>query len=353
MHGRTFEPEIGLYFYRARYLHPGLGRFLQIDLMGYQDSMNLYQAFNQNPVNFVDPFGEESLKELYKAYLEGGVNTLVSIGLAGYKKIAMLLFPSKAKQIAGFNVNVNITDDKYSTLQAYIDKDMTVGKMLIEDLKTATIVYPAGKQLGEFTGNVYVGWFSDYSQEVKDSFQMESARGVVPTGVAVGSLFFGTKVITSKARNYKSVSTFDLIEELGYKKNKVLSEEVTLYHGTSSSRSSKIVGNSLKPKRGFRGDTFFAEDFVTAEWFANESVVKYGYGQTLPKSFSVIEFRIPAKLAADLGLLKRSIIGQATELRFVDIAGSSGFERILTSKNLARFNNALRKGEILVRRKKL
>jgi RHS repeat-associated protein len=58
MHGRTFEPEIGLYFYRARYLHPELGRFLQGDPNGYEDSLNMYQAFNQNPVNFVDPMGE-------------------------------------------------------------------------------------------------------------------------------------------------------------------------------------------------------------------------------------------------------------------------------------------------------
>jgi hypothetical protein len=34
-------------------------RFLQTDPMGYEDSLNLYQAFNQNPVNFVDPMGEE------------------------------------------------------------------------------------------------------------------------------------------------------------------------------------------------------------------------------------------------------------------------------------------------------
>ncbi|MFW9880716.1 MAG: RHS repeat-associated core domain-containing protein [Candidatus Thorarchaeota archaeon] len=32
-------------------------RFLQTDPMGYEDSLNLYQAFNQNPVNFVDPLG--------------------------------------------------------------------------------------------------------------------------------------------------------------------------------------------------------------------------------------------------------------------------------------------------------
>jgi len=68
MHGRTFEPEIGLYFYRARYLHPELGRFLQSDPNGYEDSLNMYQAFNQNPVNFVDPFGEEVWGACAKSY---------------------------------------------------------------------------------------------------------------------------------------------------------------------------------------------------------------------------------------------------------------------------------------------
>jgi len=28
-------------------------------LMGYEDSMNLYQAFNMNPINFTDPFGKQ------------------------------------------------------------------------------------------------------------------------------------------------------------------------------------------------------------------------------------------------------------------------------------------------------
>jgi hypothetical protein len=29
----------------------------KLSLMGYEDSMNLYQAFNMNPINFTDPFG--------------------------------------------------------------------------------------------------------------------------------------------------------------------------------------------------------------------------------------------------------------------------------------------------------
>ena len=56
--GREYDYETGLYYFRARYYHPEIGRFLQTDPKGYIDSMNLYQAFNMNPVNYVDPMGE-------------------------------------------------------------------------------------------------------------------------------------------------------------------------------------------------------------------------------------------------------------------------------------------------------
>ena len=56
-HGRRYDKETNLYYYRARYYDPITGRFLSTDPMGYQDSMNLYQAFNMNGVNFLDPMG--------------------------------------------------------------------------------------------------------------------------------------------------------------------------------------------------------------------------------------------------------------------------------------------------------
>jgi RHS repeat-associated protein len=59
--GREYEPETNFYYYRARHLDPIMGRFLSTDSMGYFDSMNLYAAFNMNPINFVDPLGEYKL----------------------------------------------------------------------------------------------------------------------------------------------------------------------------------------------------------------------------------------------------------------------------------------------------
>jgi RHS repeat-associated protein len=55
--GREWEPELGLYYYRARYYDPSLGRFLQHDPQQYADSPNLYQAFLNNPANYTDPYG--------------------------------------------------------------------------------------------------------------------------------------------------------------------------------------------------------------------------------------------------------------------------------------------------------
>jgi len=55
--GMFLDGETGLVYNRNRMLHPGLGRFMQRDPLGYVDGMSLYQYVGSSPINWVDPFG--------------------------------------------------------------------------------------------------------------------------------------------------------------------------------------------------------------------------------------------------------------------------------------------------------
>jgi len=55
--GREFDKETGLYYYRARYYNPEIGRFLQTDPIGYGAGMNLYAYCGNRPIVFADPSG--------------------------------------------------------------------------------------------------------------------------------------------------------------------------------------------------------------------------------------------------------------------------------------------------------
>ena len=56
--GREYDNATGLYFYRARYYHPTLGRFTSRDPLGYDaEDFNLYRYVRNNPLKYVDPSG--------------------------------------------------------------------------------------------------------------------------------------------------------------------------------------------------------------------------------------------------------------------------------------------------------
>jgi len=55
--GREYDQETGLYYLRARYYDPQLGRFLSEDPAGVSGGLNFYQYVVSDPVNRTDPSG--------------------------------------------------------------------------------------------------------------------------------------------------------------------------------------------------------------------------------------------------------------------------------------------------------
>jgi RHS repeat-associated protein len=204
--GRNYEPETGLYYFRARYYHPGLGRFLQTDPMGYKDSMNMYQAFNANPVNFTDPMGlyhsyaERQLwtqsvltithgkkyadecstvardARLMAALNEGFVNYGI-FGLINAAKEYTLFLPNLivGHDILPWGVHVNITDKN----RPFLDSVKRTNKEgdprdRVDMLKDATGVIPIGESLGQtiadfYHGFIYRGGNSPVGEEARDN----------------------------------------------------------------------------------------------------------------------------------------------------------------------------------------
>jgi RHS repeat-associated protein len=84
--GREWDEETGLYFYRARYYDPMVGRFISKDPIGFAGGdVNLYGYVQNNPVNWVDPSGLAGCYVGYPGYpiTIPGTNTKVPLTHAG------------------------------------------------------------------------------------------------------------------------------------------------------------------------------------------------------------------------------------------------------------------------------
>ncbi|MCU0241158.1 MAG: RHS repeat-associated core domain-containing protein [Vicinamibacteria bacterium] len=107
--GREWDPEINLYYYRARYYDPKVGRFISEDPAGAVDGPNLYRYAHNNPSRFSDPSGlyisvDEYVPDFLKSRIEYSLD-LISRTKCGGRYIRDLM---RSKQR---NIKIRIQRD--------------------------------------------------------------------------------------------------------------------------------------------------------------------------------------------------------------------------------------------------
>ncbi|MDQ4682039.1 RHS repeat-associated core domain-containing protein, partial [Stenotrophomonas maltophilia group sp. RNC7] len=86
--GEFYDEETGLYYLRARYYNPYIGRFISEDSYWGEDtnplSLNLYVYCYNDPIKFVDPTGHWGiLSSITKAVTSAVTSVIKSIGSSG------------------------------------------------------------------------------------------------------------------------------------------------------------------------------------------------------------------------------------------------------------------------------
>ena len=103
--GREIEWTTGLYYFRARWYDPVVGRWLSKDPIGISGGLNLYAFCGNNPVNFTDPLGLVSFDTQKFADLieERRFNLPAVLGTAG-STLGFGTMPKVPSELRGFGV---------------------------------------------------------------------------------------------------------------------------------------------------------------------------------------------------------------------------------------------------------
>ena|GEM_PF-1727648 len=373
--GEQRDSLTGLDYLRARYYDPTLGRFISRD--AYQgsldDPMSLhkYQYAHANPVVNTDPSGYFSLGQITAtlalhttlaglSFTTGAAGAVLATG-GSFGDAAALYDQFFAGMLDSltFGISTTLRRKAYGATAIQNHRGLFFNLGRLGGAAASMAIGAFGTTFAKFSS---APWWARAALGY-DIFGATLGIGQSIINIAKGQATWWDIInflpfLTWLNINYKVTRQgVSFGSDLGNLNNLKVEPRnanpiTILYHGTSSNRASKIVGNQFYEIQGFKQvPTYLAEDYQTAYYFAREHIGKVDVPH-IAKSITVIEFKIPEEIAESLniGAESRRVIGQYAELRFPDIPGSTGYERVLT--DIQKFNEALKEGTIHVRRKR-
>jgi RHS repeat-associated protein len=344
----------GDYYWGARPYDAKRRGFLSADPLGHGSDPALYGFCGGDAVNFWDPDGRGKNPAFEQDPVGGLLASMNQLNAAENSLIQLLagaMAQSQADTVNGINAREaarNLAAQQWNQallsrgIDQYVNSVAQAGQReaasagWLANMQAASDAAGPGPELTlqqRWTSYVSSGRAAEHFERALKEAAAWSVMGVVGGLPGAG------------ARTAVAAGERGLLRGAA----KSADDAVRLFHGTTGSRASRIVGNEFYPTRGFRpggdGAVFFAEDASTAFHFGREAAAGTG-----ARSVTAIEFTMPRSLAQDLGLLNRNVLGEFRGACPLDIPGGTGFERIMTGGNIDAFNQALRNGTISTRR---
>jgi RHS repeat-associated protein len=107
--GRELDQQTGLYFYRARYYDPAIGRFISEDPIGFDGGMNFYAYAGNDPAGFTDPLGLCPPQKKKKCPLRLNLNFFMPLNPRTTQSIYLTL-----NQLFGPDIELQFSSERYA-----------------------------------------------------------------------------------------------------------------------------------------------------------------------------------------------------------------------------------------------
>ncbi|MEQ1584192.1 MAG: RHS repeat-associated core domain-containing protein, partial [Candidatus Nitrotoga sp.] len=166
--GQQYIAGLGLYYYKARWYSPTLGRFLETDPIGYADGVNWYAYVNNNPINTNDSSG---LCPICFGAIYGGIAGGVGGGISAYAANGSVIDAAKGVGLGFFAGAVT------GAVTPWLSYSAGAAAGTVGTAAATAVMGGASSAVGQFAGNIVT------SQPLGANFSWGAVVGSATGGV--------------------------------------------------------------------------------------------------------------------------------------------------------------------------